>query len=108
MSQLDEFTHAEQAAEFIFARTSLRPRIALVLGSGLGGFADELQNPTRIPYAGIPFFPHSTAVGHAGQLVMAPVGWPPRRRHARPRSSLRGLLSTASRISHARFRPYGN
>ena len=54
------------------ART-LRPRIALVLGSGLGGFAEELENPTRIPYADIPSFPHSTAVGHAGNLVIGSV-----------------------------------
>jgi purine-nucleoside phosphorylase len=41
-----------------------------VLGSGLGGFADELTNATRIPYADIPDFPRSTAVGHAGTLVI--------------------------------------
>ena len=40
-SDADEFTRAEQAAQFIRGRTDLRPRIALVLGSGLGGFADE-------------------------------------------------------------------
>ena len=41
-----------------------------MLGSGLGGFADELSDATRIPYTNIPFFPRSTAVGHAGQLVI--------------------------------------
>jgi purine-nucleoside phosphorylase len=41
-----------------------------VLGSGLGGFADELTEATRIPYTNIPFFPRSTAVGHAGQMVI--------------------------------------
>jgi purine-nucleoside phosphorylase len=44
--------------------------IGLVLGSGLGGFADELADATRIPYANIPFFPRSTALGHAGQMVI--------------------------------------
>ena len=41
-----------------------------MLGSGLGGFADELADATRIPYANIPFFPRSTALGHAGQMVI--------------------------------------
>jgi purine-nucleoside phosphorylase len=72
-SDSDEFARAQQAAEFILSRTTLRPRIALVLGSGLGGFAEELENPTRIPYADIPSFPHSTAVGHAGNLVIGSV-----------------------------------
>jgi purine-nucleoside phosphorylase len=67
---LDEFSRAEDAAKFIRARTKLRPQIALVLGSGLGAFADELDSATRIPYSRVPGFPHSTAVGHAGQLVI--------------------------------------
>jgi purine-nucleoside phosphorylase len=70
MSAPQEFTSAQAAATFILSHTSLRPRIGLVLGSGLGGFADELTDATRIPYTNIPFFPRSTAVGHAGQLVI--------------------------------------
>jgi purine-nucleoside phosphorylase len=73
LTDLDEFFHADHAAQTILARTQLRPRIALVLGSGLGGFADELQNSVRIPYAEIPAFPRSTAVGHAGNLVIGNV-----------------------------------
>lgn len=65
-----EFARAEAAAKFIRARTKLRPRIAIVLGSGLGAFADELESTVKIPYARIPYFPLPTAVGHAGQLVM--------------------------------------
>jgi purine-nucleoside phosphorylase len=72
-SYFDEFNRAEQAAQFILGRTSLRPRIALVLGSGLGGFADELESAIRIPYAEIPSFPRSTAVGHAGTLVIGTI-----------------------------------
>jgi purine-nucleoside phosphorylase len=68
-----QFTRADQAAKFILGRTALRPRITLVLGSGLGGFADELENAVRIPYGDIPFFPRSTAVGHAGTLVIGTV-----------------------------------
>jgi purine-nucleoside phosphorylase len=69
-----EFDRAEVAAQYIFSQTSLRPRIALVLGSGLGAFADEFSHATRIPYAKIPHFPESTAIGHAGQLVIGQVG----------------------------------
>jgi purine-nucleoside phosphorylase len=69
-----EFDRAEVAAQYIFSQTSLRPRIALVLGSGLGAFADEFSHATRIPYAKIPHFPQSTAIGHAGQLVIGRVG----------------------------------
>jgi len=68
-----EFAHAEAAAKFVQKETKLRPKIALVLGSGLGGFADEFANAVRIPYAKIPHFPRSTAVGHAGQLVLGAV-----------------------------------
>jgi purine-nucleoside phosphorylase len=68
-----EFVRAERAAKFILGKTKLRPRIALVLGSGLGDFADEFSGATRIPYAKIPNFPQSTAVGHAGRLVIGNV-----------------------------------
>ena len=69
-----EFQRAERAAKFILGKSKLRPRIALVLGSGLGGFADEFANATKIPYAKIPNFPQSTAIGHAGRLVIGNVG----------------------------------
>ncbi len=67
---VDEFSRAERAGQFILARTQLRPRVGLVLGSGLGDFAGELQDAVRIPFAEIPFFPTSTAIGHAGALVI--------------------------------------
>jgi purine-nucleoside phosphorylase len=69
-----EFDRAEQAAQFVLSKTRLRPEIALVLGSGLGGFADELDDAVRIPYADIPHYPKPTAEGHAGQLVIGKVG----------------------------------
>jgi purine-nucleoside phosphorylase len=66
----DDYTKAGAAAQFLLSQTSVRPKIGLVLGSGLGGFGDELSDATRIPYTNIPFFPRSTAVGHAGQMVI--------------------------------------
>lgn len=69
-----EFLRADRAAKFILAKTKLRPRIALVLGSGLGDFADDFTDATKIPYAKIPNFPQSTAIGHAGRLVIGNVG----------------------------------
>ena len=72
---MDEFTRAESAAETIRATLCRGPQlgvpeIAVVLGSGLGAFADELHDSVAIPYADIPNFPLSTAIGHAGRLVV--------------------------------------
>ena len=70
----DQFELAESAAQYILKQTSLRPRIGLVLGSGLGAFADSLAAARAIPYAEIPSFPHSTAIGHAGRMVVGKSG----------------------------------
>jgi purine-nucleoside phosphorylase len=69
-----DFSAADRAAKFVLSKTKLRPKIALVLGSGLGAFADELTSAVRIPYAKIPAFPRSTAIGHAGRLVIGNSG----------------------------------
>jgi purine-nucleoside phosphorylase len=66
----DLFTRADSAAQFLLSQTKLRPKIGLVLGSGLGAFADQLADATRVPYSQIPSFPRSTAIGHAGQMVI--------------------------------------
>jgi purine-nucleoside phosphorylase len=68
------FVEAERAAEFLLAATPHRAAIALVLGSGLGGVADELAESASIPYADIPGFPRSTAIGHAGRMVFGKSG----------------------------------
>jgi purine-nucleoside phosphorylase len=73
----DQFTLADAAAQFILQRTPLRPRIGLILGSGLGGFADSLAGATRIPYSEISGFPRSTAIGHAGTMVVGHAGASP-------------------------------
>jgi purine-nucleoside phosphorylase len=59
----------QQAVAHIRSVTGREPRIAVVLGSGLGAFADELDDPVAIPYSQIPGWPASTAAGHSGKLV---------------------------------------
>jgi purine-nucleoside phosphorylase len=69
----DLFQQVDEAANFISSRADLRPAIAIVLGSGLGDFADEAADAVRISFADIPHFLRSTAVGHAGQLVLGKI-----------------------------------
>jgi purine-nucleoside phosphorylase len=73
----DQYSRAEAAAKFVRTKTKLKPRIGLVLGSGLGAFADDLTNAVRIPFGKIPSFPRSTAIGHAGQMVIGKAGGVP-------------------------------
>ncbi len=70
---LGDFARTERAAKFILSKSRLRPEIAVVLGSGLGAFADGLAGAARVPYAKIPGFPKPTAEGHAGRLVLGKV-----------------------------------
>lgn len=62
-------TAIEQAAQFLKEKFPTPPQIGLILGSGLGVLADEIQQAIKIPYSDIPNFPVSTVEGHAGQLV---------------------------------------
>lgn len=73
MAKTDLYSRAEHAARTIRARTKQQPRIAIVLGSGLGGFAEEFEQSVKIPYQEIPGFVTSTAQGHAGSLVVGAV-----------------------------------
>jgi purine-nucleoside phosphorylase len=59
----------ERVVPYLRERITRAPAALLVLGSGLGGLADEIQDPVRIPYEEIPGFPRSTVAGHAGALV---------------------------------------
>ncbi len=68
------YEKALEAAEFIRSKYDKEIKTALVLGSGLGAFADEIENAVRIPYEEIPHFARSTVEGHAGQLVLGEVG----------------------------------
>jgi len=63
-----------EAVKLVQARSSLRPKIGMVLGSGLGAFAQSLERAVRIPYREIPGLPSSTAIGHAGELVIGTLG----------------------------------
>ncbi len=62
------------SAEFIAQRIPEKPQIGVVLGSGLGAFAESLDEPTEFDYSEIPDWPPSTAVGHAGKLVFGTIG----------------------------------
>ncbi|HEX4066464.1 MAG TPA: purine-nucleoside phosphorylase [Acidobacteriaceae bacterium] len=67
------FEKASAAAEFVMARTELRPQIAVVLGSGLGAFAEQVERAAAIPFAEIPHFPQSTVPGHSGRLLIGTI-----------------------------------
>lgn len=67
------YENAVEAAEFISSKYDKQPQIAVVLGSGLGAFAEELENAVKLPYEDIAHFARSTVEGHAGQLVLGEI-----------------------------------
>ncbi len=67
------YENAIEAADFIRSKYDKDIKIVLILGSGLGAFADELENAVRIPYEEIPHFAVSTVEGHIGQLVLGEI-----------------------------------
>jgi purine-nucleoside phosphorylase len=69
-----QFELAQEAAQSLLKRTHLRPQVAIVLGSGLGAFADSLAHAHAVPFAEIDNFPHSAVQGHAGQVVLGLCG----------------------------------
>jgi purine-nucleoside phosphorylase len=76
---LDEYTRAKEAAEFVLGKLKARPdlgipKVAVVLGSGLGDFANDLKDSLIVPYETIPHYPRSTAIGHAGRMVIGKLG----------------------------------
>ncbi len=68
------YDRAKRAAEQISSRTKMTPSIAVVLGSGLGAFADELADSTSVAYNEIPGFAQATVEGHAGKMVIGKAG----------------------------------
>ncbi len=73
MASTSIYERAEHATRVVRARVNVEPRIAIVLGSGLGGFADDFEDSVGIPYEEIPGFVRSTAEGHVGRLVVGKV-----------------------------------
>jgi purine-nucleoside phosphorylase len=65
-----EIEQIDETADAIRARTSYRPRVAIILGSGLNGLAESTQKADKIPFGELPHFPVSTVQGHAGRLVI--------------------------------------
>jgi purine-nucleoside phosphorylase len=65
-----DLTELDDAVAAIRVQSDVRPRVGVVLGSGLGGFAEAVDDAVELPYAEIPGWPVSTAVGHAGTLVL--------------------------------------
>lgn len=74
---MTELERVHQAAESVAGRTTLRPEIGLILGSGLGGLADQMEDATPIPYSSIPHFPESTVPGHKGRFVVGTLAGTP-------------------------------
>lgn len=74
---MDPYDRIMEAVEFIRGRSLLRPCVGVVLGSGLGEFAERVEAPTAIPYADIPHFKKVSVTGHAGRLVLGKVGGVP-------------------------------
>ena len=73
----NEFNRIENIVNHIRSVTDFKPKIALVLGSGLGAFANEIDVVKKIPYSTLPDFPVSTVPGHEGQFVLGYIGKAP-------------------------------
>jgi purine-nucleoside phosphorylase len=71
------FEKAEEAAGFVRERISGSPRAAVVLGSGLGSFAESVEHPVSIAYKEIPHFPRPTVEGHSGRLLVGSIAQTP-------------------------------
>lgn len=71
---MDYIERLNESIAYIKSRLEARPEIAIILGSGLGGLGDKIEDRIIIKYEDIPNFPESTVVGHAGQLVYGSLG----------------------------------
>jgi purine-nucleoside phosphorylase len=68
------FEKLQETVAFVSKRTSLRPTVGIILGSGLGNLVDQITDQISIDYRELPHFPESTVVGHAGRLVIGHIG----------------------------------
>ena len=64
----------QETAAFIKAKINVTPDVGIILGTGLGGLINEIEDQVAIPYREIPNFPVSTVEGHAGQLIFGRLG----------------------------------
>ncbi len=71
------YDQIQEATDYIRTVSDLRPEVGIILGTGLGKLADEIELEAAIPYADIPHFPVSTAPGHAGRLLLGRLGGRP-------------------------------
>ena len=69
----DQYNRATAAVAHIRSLTPITPKIGVILGSGLGAFASQVEDAVTIPYSDIPHFPQSTVVGHSGKLVIGTI-----------------------------------
>jgi purine-nucleoside phosphorylase len=70
----DYYSQAQSAAAYISTQSALKPALGIILGSGLGNFASQVESPTIISYSAIPNWPLSTVVGHSGKLIVGTIG----------------------------------
>ena len=66
--------HYQEAAAYLANRIRRQPKIAIILGSGLGSLADQIEDPIVVPYVEIPHFVRSTAIGHKGNFICGRLG----------------------------------
>ena len=71
---MELFDQIHEAKEVVQSRWSGKPKVGIILGTGLGGLAEEIADSVKIPYQDIPYFPHSTVESHAGRLVCGTLG----------------------------------
>jgi purine-nucleoside phosphorylase len=77
ISPADQPARLDALATAVRARSDLVPRVGIVLGSGLGGLADDVEDPVAIPFAELPGWPAATAPGHVGRLLLGRLGGTP-------------------------------
>jgi purine-nucleoside phosphorylase len=70
MNEYFTLAQIDETAVAVRSRIAEMPQVGLILGSGLGGLADSIENPEKIPYSELPYWPVSTVIGHMGQLVL--------------------------------------
>src|SRR6516164_8702246 len=70
----DLFERIQECTQVIRSHWDRKPRVGIILGTGLGGLAEDIETEATLPYADLPHFPHSTVVSHSGQLVCGRLG----------------------------------